>query len=124
MMYLIQPERAKASSAARGAERWLNIHIHSSLEECVSVLREEGYKLWVADIEEGRTPHSISVDRPIAVLMGTELTGVSKEAGACRWLYLCSDAWIHPIFECFCCCGLHYAYIVLSNLTNITKTVE
>ena len=82
-VHLIQPERAKASSAARGAERWLNIHIHSSLEECVSVLREEGYKLWVADIEEGaHTPHSIPIDHPIAVLMGTELTGVSKEARA------------------------------------------
>ena len=80
-VHLIQPERAKASSAARGAERWLNIHIHSSLEECVSVLREEGYQLWVADIEEGaHTPHSIPITNPIAVLMGTELTGVSKEA--------------------------------------------
>ena len=82
-VHLIQPERAKASSAARGAERWLNIHIHSSLEECVSVLRKEGYQLWVADIEEGaHTPHSIPIDNPIAVLMGTELTGVSKEARA------------------------------------------
>ena len=82
-VHLIQPQRAKASSAARGAERWLNIHIHHSLEECVSVLREEGYQLWVADIEEGaHTPHSIPIDKPIAVLMGTELTGVSKEAKA------------------------------------------
>ncbi len=82
-VHLIQPQRAKASSAARGAERWLNIHIHSSLEECVSVLRKEGYQLWVADIEEGaHTPHSIPIDNPIAVLMGTELTGVSKEARA------------------------------------------
>lgn len=80
-VHLIQPERAKASSAARGAERWLNIHVHSSLEECVSVLHKEGYQLWVADIEEGaHTPHSIPIDHPIAVLMGTELTGVSKEA--------------------------------------------
>ena len=80
-VHLIQPQRAKASSAARGAERWLNIHIHDSLEECVSVLRSEGYQLWVADIEEGaHTPHSIPIDKPIAVLMGTELTGVSKEA--------------------------------------------
>lgn len=82
-VHLIQPQRAKASSASRGAERWLNIHIHRSLEECISVLRKEGYQIWVADIEEGaHTPHSIPIDKPIAILMGTELTGVSKEARA------------------------------------------
>jgi tRNA (guanosine-2'-O-)-methyltransferase len=82
-VHLIQPKKAKASSAARGAERWLTIHIHESLEECVAQLHREGYQLWVADIEaEAHTPHSVPIDTPIAILMGTELTGVSKEARA------------------------------------------
>jgi tRNA (guanosine-2'-O-)-methyltransferase len=82
-VHLIQPKKAKASSAARGAERWLQIHIHESLEDCVELLRRDGYQLWVADIEEGAdTPHSVPIDKPIAILMGTELTGVSKEARA------------------------------------------
>ena len=82
-VHLIQPKKAKASSAARGAERWLNIHIHESLEDCVDHLHKAGYQLWVADIEAGaHTPHSVPIDKPIAILMGTELTGVSKEARA------------------------------------------
>ena len=80
-VHLIQPKKAKASSAARGAERWINIRIHSSVEECVEVLHKEGYCLFVADIDkEAFTPHNIPLDKPIAILMGTELTGVSKEA--------------------------------------------
>lgn len=80
-VHLIQPKKAKASSAARGAERWLRIHIHTSLEDCVAQLHQEGYQIWVADIDEGAsTPHNIPIDTPIAILMGTELTGVSKEA--------------------------------------------
>ena len=80
-VHLIQPKKAKVSSAARGAERWLNIHIHESLEDCVEHLHREGYQLWVADIDsEAHTPHSVPIEAPIAILMGTELTGVSKEA--------------------------------------------
>lgn len=80
-VHLIQPKKAKASSAARGAERWINIRIHYSIEECVEVLHKEGYRLFVADIDkEACTPHNIPLDNPVAILMGTELTGVSKEA--------------------------------------------
>ena len=53
MMYILIQACVRKHLLQRGAERWLNIHIHSSLEECVSVLRKEGYQLWVADIEEG-----------------------------------------------------------------------
>jgi len=80
-VHLIQPKKAKASSAARGAERWLRIHMHSSIEECVHDLHQKGYKIFVADIDDmAHTPHSIPLDTPIAILMGTELTGVSKKA--------------------------------------------
>ena len=80
-VHLIQPKKAKASSAARGAEKWIHIRIHHSIEECVEVLRREGFSLFVADIDQGAyTPHHIPLDRPIAIVMGTELTGVSKKA--------------------------------------------
>ena len=80
-VHLIQPEKAKMSSAARGAERWLSIHVHSSLEECIEVLHQKNYKVWVADIDNNAcTPHGVPIDDPIAILMGTELTGVSHRA--------------------------------------------
>ena len=80
-VHLIQPEKSKFSSAARGSERWLRIHIHSSIEECIQTVRAQGYQIWVADIDDqAQTAHSVSIEKPIAILMGTELTGVSAKA--------------------------------------------
>ena len=80
-VHLIQPEKSKFSSAARGSERWLRIHVHLSIEDCIKELRREGYQIWVADIDaHAHTAHSVPIDKPIAILMGTELTGVSEKA--------------------------------------------
>ena len=47
----------------------------------VGFILVQNKRLFVADIDnEAHTPHNISLEKPIAILMGTELTGVSKEA--------------------------------------------
>ncbi|MEC7987244.1 MAG: RNA methyltransferase [Myxococcota bacterium] len=83
-VHLIRPKHMKGSSAARGAERWLDIHAYDSLNDCVDRLKSQGFQIWVADLDENaQIPEKIPLDKPVAVLMGTELTGVSEEARSC-----------------------------------------
>ena len=72
-----------SKGAARGSERWLDIHHWDSTEEVLSKLHERGFKVFVADLmDEAYSPDTVPVEGPIAVLMGAELTGVSEQARA------------------------------------------
>jgi len=67
--------------AAKGAERWLDLSLHPDTPACVRALRARGFALYVCDLaEDAVTPEQVPVDRPVALLFGGELTGVSPEA--------------------------------------------
>ena len=69
------------SSAARGAERWVDLHEHHITKHCLDKLKKQGFSIWVADLHEGAVaPSAVPVDAPVALVMGTELAGVSPEA--------------------------------------------
>lgn len=82
-VHLVTGAFKPSRGAARGAERWLELHRHSSVEACFDALRARGLTLWVADLAPGaHTPEQVPVDDPLAVLFGSELTGVSETARA------------------------------------------
>jgi tRNA (guanosine-2'-O-)-methyltransferase len=67
---------------ALGSAKWLNLHKYRKAEnnsiECIKKLRENGYRIVAT------TPHErdcnldeLSVDKPLALFFGTELTGIS-----------------------------------------------
>ena len=67
---------------ALGAPKWLNLHKYRKEEnnslDCIKKLKEQGYRIVAT------TPHEkdcnledLSVDKPIALFFGTELTGIS-----------------------------------------------
>ena len=65
------------------AERWLELHRHAEVGPCFAELRERGFQVYVADLDdEVYSPDTVPVDGPVAVLFGSELTGVSDEARA------------------------------------------
>ncbi len=67
--------------SAKGAERWLELSLHESPDVCFAALRGRGYRIYVADFAHGAlSPEEVPVDGPVAVLFGTELTGVSERA--------------------------------------------
>ena len=69
--------------AARGAERWLDLHRHDTTRGCLEALKARGFQVWVADpTDEAVLPAQIPVDGPVALLFGSELVGVSDEARA------------------------------------------
>jgi tRNA (guanosine-2'-O-)-methyltransferase len=65
------------TAASRGAERWLALHRHPSVEQAVAAIRADGFRLWVADLAEGAVaPEDVPLDRPVCVWLGAELEGV------------------------------------------------
>ena len=80
-VHLISAERQKMSGAAKGAERWVNLMIHKNTEQCFDYLKLQGYQIFVTDFQEDSyTPETTPVALPVAIVMGTELIGVSDTA--------------------------------------------
>ena len=70
-----------AKGAARGSERWLELHRHQDLADCARALKQRGFSIYVADLSlDAMDPEQVPVDSPLAVVFGSELEGVSDEA--------------------------------------------
>jgi len=66
---------------ARGADKWLNVQRYQGLNKVMGDLMAGGYTVCAADVGEGCVPLSeLPVDKPIAILMGSERDGVSERA--------------------------------------------
>lgn len=82
-VHLITGQFRTSRGAARGAERWLDLHRWETIEECVTQLKARGYRIFVGDLAaDAHTPETLPVDGPVAILFGNELNGVSDEARA------------------------------------------
>ena len=80
-VHLVTGDFRPSKGAARGAERWLELHRHATTTEALTALKARGFQVWLADPAPGHLdPMAVPVDRPIAVLFGSELNGVSDEA--------------------------------------------
>ena len=80
-VHLVQGHFTPAKGAARGSDRWLDLHRESSPEAAVRSIKDAGFALWVADLaESSETPESLPLDRPVCIWMGAELFGVGPAA--------------------------------------------
>lgn len=77
-----QPNRyARNPAIVRGADRWVRIERHRGLTACLSGLMSAGFILCAADVGPGAVPlDEVPVDRPLAVIMGSEHDGLTKAA--------------------------------------------
>lgn len=68
-----------------GAEKWLDMIHHKSVEECVSHLHGRGFTIAAGVLDEGAIPiQELPFDRPVALVFGNEHEGLSEEmAAAC-----------------------------------------
>ena len=69
------------NEVSKGAGKWLDISQHESIESCAAVLKNDGYTLVAA------TPHTrgyilseLPITKKIALMFGTEVSGLSKQA--------------------------------------------
>ena len=69
---------------AKGAGNWVDMHTYMSDNnpsiECLSALKEQGYKIVATSPHASLNINDISIDKPIALVFGTERDGVSPEA--------------------------------------------
>jgi len=67
--------------AAAGALRWLRIHRHKTFTEASEALRSQGMQLVAAHPDEGSIDfRDYDYTQPTALVMGSELRGLSQEA--------------------------------------------
>lgn len=72
---------------ALGASKWLNLNTYNTSPNntagCLSTLRENGYILAATSPHVNDfSPETMPLDRPVALLFGTEMNGLSEEASS------------------------------------------
>lgn len=68
---------ARSSSSAA---KWLTIHQHDDLEECVAELRKKFSKIYTTHLSSDAVSlHQIDFTEPVALVFGNEHAGVSEE---------------------------------------------
>lgn len=82
-VHLVTAGFRPAAGASRAAERWVRTRVFPTTEASLAELRERGFRVYVADFLPGAfTPETLPVDRPLAVVLGSEVRGVSEAARA------------------------------------------
>jgi tRNA (guanosine-2'-O-)-methyltransferase len=71
---------------ALGAGNWVDLHTYSEGNnpslECLKKLKKEGYKIIATTPHTDKDINDIKIAQPIALVFGTERTGISKEVEA------------------------------------------
>lgn len=80
-VHLVTKGFKTSKGAARGSERWLDIHRWGSTDDAISALRARDFAVFAADLtDDAHSPDSMPIEGNVAILMGAELTGVSDRA--------------------------------------------
>jgi len=80
-VHLVTGNFHASKGAARGAGRWIALHRWKTTDDAVQHLKDRGFSIWVADLaDHARSPDTLPMDGPVAVLFGNELNGVSQRA--------------------------------------------
>jgi tRNA (guanosine-2'-O-)-methyltransferase len=62
------------------AEKWVDVHIHRSIGDCLLPLREKGFKVAVTHLDREAIPYTgLDYTQPLAIVFGSESEGVSQE---------------------------------------------
>ena len=80
-VHLIQGEEPFLATAriAQGSDRWVDVTRHATGTECVSALRAQGHRIFVASMEGAVSPEALAHEPRVAIVFGSEHDGVSKE---------------------------------------------
>jgi tRNA (guanosine-2'-O-)-methyltransferase len=68
---------------AMGSGNWVDLHSHSEGEspsiKCLQELKDQGYQIISTSPHTEMTVREVPLDKPIALVFGTEVSGISKE---------------------------------------------
>lgn len=69
-----------AKDITSGSGKWVNLHMHASLDDAVTALRGQNMQILAAHLSEQTVDfRTIDYTRPTAIMFGTELYGVSQQ---------------------------------------------
>ena len=69
----------KAARVTQGAEKWLDIRSWETTAACVAHLRDSGYRILAAHVEDAVPIAEVSFDEPAALVFGNERDGLTPE---------------------------------------------
>ena len=77
------------NGVALGSSKWLSLYRYHNTQPCIETLKARGYQLVATTPNlDGHDLASLPIDRPVALLMGTEEEGLSETALAAADLTL------------------------------------
>ena len=66
-------------NTSQGAEKWLRVHPHASAADACRHLKTRGFRLVAAHLDEAAVDYrDVDYTQPVALVLGTELFGVSE----------------------------------------------
>lgn len=73
-----------SEDVAMGATQWLNLNRYqdgsNNTKDCLNDLKAKGYKIVATSLQKNSiTLDELNIEKPIALVFGTELTGISKD---------------------------------------------
>ena len=68
-----------ANRVTRGADKWLDVKSFTSAVAVAEELKKQGYQLWATDLNCTTSIDDIDWSRPVAIVLGNEKDGVSKD---------------------------------------------
>jgi tRNA (guanosine-2'-O-)-methyltransferase len=81
LLYTIEKFPRIGRKSSSSANKWLTRRTHTSVEECYTVLRREGFQILATHLKDDALPlHVLDLTRPSALVFGNEHRGVSPEA--------------------------------------------
>lgn len=73
------PELGEKSSAS--ARKWVDVHLHQSIDECFTALRSRGFRIYTTHMSSDAVSlHELDLTCPVALVFGNEKQGVTPEA--------------------------------------------
>ena len=83
LLYNVEPFPRIGRKSSSSANKWLDRRLHSTVDECYSVLRREGYRIYATHLDAKAVPlYELDLTLPVALVFGNEHRGVSSEAAA------------------------------------------
>lgn len=82
-VYIVESEHTYEpnNEVSMGSSKWLSLNHYHKTSHCLETLKTRGYTLVATSpAEDGHDLGSLPIDRPIALLFGTEKRGLSRDA--------------------------------------------
>jgi tRNA (guanosine-2'-O-)-methyltransferase len=77
------PERAYARTTSASAAKWVEVTRHDSIAACYEALRGQGFTILAAALTPNASSlYELDLTRPVALVAGNEMRGLSAEAVA------------------------------------------